>query len=106
MDFPEAAGPSIAMTRFSIRRDPFTGDVEADQGSLAFKYHHMASISEYDALAAQHYGDTLIGGGVNVSIGGAVWRGDLVGTFTDYETVLSAVTSRVLVHSRIIGHDC
>ena len=26
-----------------FRRDPITEDVEADQSSLAFKYHHMAS---------------------------------------------------------------
>ena len=76
-----------------FRRDPFSGDVEADQGSLALKYHHMASISEYDALVAQHYGDTLVGAGVNYSIGGAVWRGDLAVTFTDHDTVASLVTS-------------
>ena len=80
-----------------FRRDPFTGEVEADQGSLAFKYHHMASISEYDALAAQHYGDTLLGAGANVSLGGSVLRGDLMVTFTDDDTVLSLVTS--LSHS-------
>jgi hypothetical protein len=76
-----------------FRRDPITEEVEADQGSLAFKYHHMASTSEYDVLLAQHYGDALVGAGVNVSIGGAVWRGDLVVTFTDDETVASLVTS-------------
>jgi hypothetical protein len=76
-----------------FRRDPFSGDVEADQGSLALKYHHMASISEYDALVAQHYGDTMVGAGVNYSIGGAVWRGDLAVTFTDEDTVASLVTS-------------
>jgi len=76
-----------------FRRDPFTGDVEADQGSLALKYHHMGSISEFDALVAQHYGDTLVGAGANYSIGGAVWRGDLMVTFTDNDTVPSLVTS-------------
>jgi hypothetical protein len=76
-----------------FRRDPFTGDVEADQGSLALKYHHMASISEYDALVAQHYGDTLVGAGANYSLGGAVLRGDLMVTFTDNDTVPSLVTS-------------
>jgi hypothetical protein len=76
-----------------FRRDPFTGDVEADQGSLAFKYHHMASISEYDALVAQHFGDTLIGAGANYSIGGAVLRGDVMVSFTDNETVPSLVAS-------------
>ena len=76
-----------------FRRDPFTEDVEADQSSLALKYHHMASISEYDALVAQHYGDTLVGAGANSNIGGAVWRGDLMVTFADDDTVPSLVTS-------------
>ena len=76
-----------------FRRDPSTRDVESDQGSLAFKYHHMAAISEYDGLVARHYGDTLVGAGVNYSIGGSVWRGDLTVTFTDDDTILSLVTS-------------
>ena len=80
-----------------FRRDPFTGDVESDQGSLAFKYHHMASISEFDGLLAQHFGDTLVGGGANVSLGGSVLRGDAMVTFTDDDTVFSLVTS--LSHS-------
>ena len=46
-----------------FRRDPITGDVESDQGSLAFKYHHMGWSFEIDALAAKHYGDTLLGVG-------------------------------------------
>jgi len=76
-----------------FRRNPVTEDVEADQGSLAFKYHHMGSVSEYDGLVAQHYGDTLVGGGANYSIGGAVWRGDLTITFAEEETFASLVTS-------------
>ena len=76
-----------------FRRDPFTGDVEADRCSLALKYHRMASISEYDALVAQHYGDTLVGAGANVSVGGAVWRGDLMVSFTDEDIVPSLVGS-------------
>lgn len=76
-----------------FRRDPFTENVEADQGSLALKYHHMASLSEYDALVARHYGDTLLGAGANYSIGGAVWRGDLTVTFTDDKAFASLVTS-------------
>jgi hypothetical protein len=82
-----------AQTVMVFRRDPFTGDVEADQSSLALKYHHMASSSEYDALITQHFGDALAGFGMNQSIGGAVWRGDVVLTFTDDDTVLSLVTS-------------
>jgi hypothetical protein len=76
-----------------FRRDPLTEDLEANQSSFALKYHHMGSISEFDALAAQHYGDTLVGFGANVSIGGAVWRGDAMATFTGDDTVFSLVTS-------------
>ncbi len=76
-----------------FRRNPVTEEVEADQGSLALKYHHMGLSTELDGLVAQHYGDTLVGGGINRSIGGAVWQGDLVVTFAEDETVASAVTS-------------
>jgi hypothetical protein len=76
-----------------FRRDRFTRDVESDQCSLAFKYHQLAAISEYDGLVSQHYGDTLVGAGVNYSIGGSVWRGDLIVAFTDDDTIPSLVTS-------------
>ncbi len=76
-----------------FRRDPITGDVESDQGSLAFKYHLMGGSYELDVLAAQHYGDNLVGVGANVSIGGGVLRGDLVVADTDDGTIPSLVTS-------------
>jgi hypothetical protein len=76
-----------------FRRDPVTGDVEADQGSLAGKYHIMGSTFEIDALAARHYGDTLLGAGANVSIGGGVLRGDLVVADTADGVIPSLVAS-------------
>jgi hypothetical protein len=76
-----------------FRRNPITGAVESDQSSLAFKYHHMGASSEIDALASQHFGDTLVGAGVNLSIGGGVWRGDLLVSSTDNGTIGSLVTS-------------
>ncbi|MEX1311217.1 MAG: hypothetical protein AB1Z65_12405 [Candidatus Sulfomarinibacteraceae bacterium] len=76
-----------------FRRDPVTGDVEADQGSLAFKYHMMGPSFEIDALAARHYGDTLLGVGANVSIGGGVLRGDLVVADTDDGFIPTLVAS-------------
>jgi hypothetical protein len=76
-----------------FRRNPVTEDVESDQCSLAFKYHLMGSSFEIDALGAQHYGDPLVGIGANVSIGGAVLRGDLVVTDTDHGTIGSLVAS-------------
>jgi hypothetical protein len=76
-----------------FRRDPVTGDVETDQGSLAGKYHLLGSSFEIDVLAARHYGDTLVGVGANVSIGGGVLRGDLVVADTDDGVVPSLVAS-------------
>jgi hypothetical protein len=87
------AGGSDLQGVVVFRRDPVSGDVESDQGSMAFKYHHLASLSEYDALVARHYGDTLIAAGANASIGGSVWRGDVAVTWTDDGVVPSAVTS-------------
>ncbi len=75
-----------------IRRDFFTGDVEADVSSLAFKYHGQLGVGEYDLLAARHYGDNLIGAGGNLGIGGAVLHGDAAVTSTGDDTVASLVT--------------
>lgn len=76
-----------------IRRDPRSGAVERDQSSLAFKYHGFLGMNEIDLLAAEHYGDRMFGFGGIVSLGGAVWRGDLTWTRTESEDVVSAVTS-------------
>jgi hypothetical protein len=84
-----------------FRRSLETGDVEADVGSLAFKYHGLAGMGEFDALVARHYGDTLLGAGGNHGIGGSVWRGDLVVTVGDDDTTASLVTS--MSHSWIWG---
>jgi len=76
-----------------VRRDPRTGETEADQSSLAFKYHGFVGTNEYDLLAARHYGDGLLGVGGNVNVGGAVLRGDLTWTDTEHDGVISAVAS-------------
>lgn len=76
-----------------VRRNPRTGDVESDQSSLAFKYHGFLGMNEFDLLAAEHFGDQLLGVGGIANIGGAVWRGDLTWTKTDTEKVFSAATS-------------
>lgn len=76
-----------------VRRDPRTGNVESDHSSLAFKYHGFLGANEIDLLAAQHYGDQLLGAGGIANIGGAVWRGDLTWTHTDIDNVFSAATS-------------
>lgn len=76
-----------------FRRDPVTGALESERGSLAVKYHGLRGLGEYDLLIAEHYGDTLVGFGGNRSFGGAVWRGDLTVTRTDLSTIASLVTS-------------
>jgi len=76
-----------------VRRDPRTGDVENDQSSLAFKYHGFLGMNEYDLLAAEHFGDRVLGLGGIVNIGGAVGRGDLTWTDTTDDSVFSLTTS-------------
>jgi hypothetical protein len=50
-------------------------------------------MNEFDLLAAEHFGDQILGVGGIANIGGAIWRGDLTWTRTDLEKVFSAVTS-------------
>jgi len=76
-----------------VRRNPRNGDVESDQSSLAFKYHGFLGSGEIDLLAAQHYGDQVLGLGGIMDVGGAMWRGDLTWTHTEAENVFSAATS-------------
>jgi len=76
-----------------VRRNPRTGNVESDQSSLAFKYHGFLGANEFDLLAAEHFGDQLLGIGGIVNIGDAVLRGDLTWTRTNLERVFSAVSS-------------
>jgi hypothetical protein len=75
------------------RRGLESGKVEADQSSFALKYHGLAGKGEFDLLAARHFGDPLAAGGGSLGVGGAVWRGDLVLTFTGDHAVAEAVTS-------------
>ena len=77
-----------------VRRDPLTDDVETEQGTVAAKYHGLLGVSEYDLLAAWHYDEPLAAIGATHEIGGAVWRGDLVLSFTDDDgTVTQFVTN-------------
>jgi len=76
-----------------IRRDLDSGDVTADQSSVAAKYHGFLGSGEIDMLFAEHYGDRIVGLGGNVDLGGAVLRGDLTWTRTDTDEILSTVAS-------------
>jgi len=72
-----------------FRRNVVTGDVDKDSGTVALKYHGSAGNAEYDLLLAQNYADPMLGLGGNISVGGAVVRGDLVLTDTDSEGLVS-----------------
>jgi hypothetical protein len=76
-----------------VRRNPLTGEVESNHSSLAFKYHGFLGSNEFDLLAAEHYGDQMLGAGGITSIGGAIWRGDLTWTHTDRDNIFSAASS-------------
>ncbi len=76
-----------------LRRDPLSGDVESDQGTVALKYHGFAGESEYDVLVAQSFGDRVLGLGISRSVGGAVWSSDVVITDTDLDTYVQLVTN-------------
>jgi len=75
------------------RRDPLTGDVESDHGTVALKYHGFGAVMEYDVLVADSYGDAVLGIGVGHAIGGAQWSADLVVTDTDIDTTVQLVTN-------------
>jgi len=60
------------------RRDPVSGNIESGESTTALKYHRTAGDSEYDLLLARGFASTTLGIGGNRSIGGAVWRADLV----------------------------
>ena len=76
-----------------FRRSLETARVDAEWSSFALKYHGLVGSGEYDLMAARHFDDPLVAGGGSLALGGAVWRGDGVFTFTDEETYLTAVTS-------------
>jgi hypothetical protein len=65
---------------YVARRDIVSGDLESDQSTTAAKYHGIVGDAEYDLLVASNYGETTLAVGGNRSIGGAIWRGDLVVT--------------------------
>lgn len=78
---------------FVIRRDLLSGHVESDQATTAAKYHGISGDTEYDLLIARSFGDPVLGIGGNRSIGGAVWRGDLVVTDAHSATRAQFVTN-------------
>ena len=68
------------------------GGIKNDVSSTAVKLHGLLGNVEYDFLMAQHYGETIIGLGGNMALGGAIWHGDLTYTDTETDRIFSLVT--------------
>ena len=80
-----------------FRRDLVTGDADSRQGTVALKYHGFAGEREYDVLVAEDRDELVVGLGMSGSLGGAVWRGDIVATDEPDDTRVEAVAN--LSHS-------
>lgn len=76
-----------------FRSNPLTGDIESDLGTVAVKYHGFAGEHEFDLLVAEDRDNTVLGIGGTRSIGGAVWRGDVVVTDSVADTTVEVVTN-------------
>lgn len=76
-----------------FRRNVLTGDVDSDERTIALKYHGFAGENEYDALVAESYGNTVIAAGYAKSVGGAIWRGDVVVTDSSDDSYVEVVTN-------------
>jgi len=76
-----------------FRRDLLSGDVASDASTTALKYHGFKGESEYDLLVAEDRDNKVIGLGAARSIGGAVWRADVVATDTPQDTLIEFVTN-------------
>jgi hypothetical protein len=76
-----------------FRRNAVTGDIESDEATIALKYHGFAGENEFDVLVAESYGNTVVGAGYAQSVGGAIWRGDVVVTDSNDDTYVEVVTN-------------
>ena len=87
------ADGSDLQSAYVFRRDLMSGNVDADEVTIAVKYHKRAGEWEYDALLSQSYGDSVAGIGARRNIGGAVWSGDIVFTDTESDIHVQVVTN-------------
>ena len=75
------------------RRDVNSGNLRADESSLALKYHATRGATDFDLLAARHYADNLMGIGFASDWQGAVLRGDVVNVWNPGGPTWSGVAS-------------
>ena len=80
-----------------VRREPGRagerGGVARTASSLAAKYATVLGDSELEVVAAEHYGEAVLGFGVRFPVVGAMLRSDLVWTRTDGRTYLSGLVN-------------
>jgi hypothetical protein len=81
--FPTARGGELQFL-YVPRRNPMSGDIEWEQSSLAGKLHFFLDTTEFDIMAAEHYGDAVFGLGSAGYLGNAAWRLD--GTWISLDT--------------------
>jgi len=65
------------------RRDPLTGEVEADQSAAGLKWHGFLGREQqygYELLLARNYESDVLGLALNASLGGATWTAEAVPT--------------------------
>jgi len=75
------------------RRDPATSDLEANESSLAIKYHGRSGDTDFDILLARHINSDIVGVGFASDWKDGILRGDLVSERNSVDTVISAVVS-------------
>ncbi len=75
------------------RRNISTSNLEANQSSLAIKYHTTRGDTDLDFLLSRHFGNNLLGVGFATDWLGTILRGDIVNEWRSNETILSAVVS-------------
>jgi len=73
------------------RRNVVTGELETQESAVAGKMHWLTDRYEADLLAAQNFGDTVLGAGFTTELRENVVNTNFTVTDTDDNTVLSAV---------------
>ena len=76
-----------------FRRNPIDRSSSPDHATTAIKYHGVRETAEFDILLARNYDQTTIGIGGNRSIGGAIWRADVVYANTSAGSRFQLVTN-------------
>jgi len=90
------------------RRDVNNGNLQADESSLALKYHTTRGATDMDVLVARHYADNLVGVGFARDWLGAVLRGDVVNVWNPggptWSGVISVNYSWMWSHYNVSGY--